>query len=118
MNKSDHEDNGSDSMPKFCKKCTRYLNDVLPKPSCYTYCPKNDPIKEIEYSLNNNQESILKICPKCQKKTLFWNKLQLLYECLICKRTYSVDALRLAYINDENNKNTTSYLEAGDGYDA
>lgn len=118
MKQSQNKEDDYNSIPKFCRTCTRYLNDVLPKPSCYTYCPKNDPIKEIETSLNNNQESVLKICPNCQKKTLFWNKFQLLYECLICKRNFSVDTLRIAYMNDANDKNSTGYLEAGDGYDA
>ena len=107
-------------LPESCRTCTSYLNQTLPKPSCYTFCPKNDPIQEIESSLNLNasRNSALKWCPKCHTQTLFWNKSQLVYECLVCKGTYTIKALKIAQLNAENERKHTGYLHAGDGYDA
>lgn len=103
-----------------CRTCTSYLNEKLPKPSCHTFCPKNNPVEDIEKSIrvNTTKFTSLDMCPKCYAKSLIWHKDRLIYECLNCDRTYTVKALENAQCNRRAESEAGGYLEAGDGYDA
>ena len=109
----DHEAmSGTQPMPESCRTCTEYLNQTLPKQSCYMRCPKNSPTEELENSLSHNVNPTkpLEICPKCERECLYWDKSQLMYECLVCKRTYTVKGLEIARVNAENEKKYPGYL--------
>jgi hypothetical protein len=95
-------------LPESCRICTRYLNEVLPEPSCYISCPKNDPIRDISASLSLNigHGTELEECPKCSKRALFWNKAKLIYECLNpqCMRTFTIATLKSARVNAQGER--------------
>jgi len=107
------------SIPEKCRTCTRFLNSQLPKPDCYVSCHKlknkeegevNFTIKTIDDKLKNNLDSSLKICPACGKKSLFWNKIALEYECL--NPTCKADSYEY-HKNDNVGEKYNPYLNDG-----
>jgi hypothetical protein len=102
-----------------CRTCTRFLNDQLPKPDCYDFCPKlnslkedevNTTIKTIDDKLKNSFDTALRICPECGKKSLFWNKITLEYECL--NLTCKLDSYK-HHKNDNVGEKHNRYLDDG-----
>ena len=120
MGKKRPKDNMPNPLPKSCRACTRYLNEVLPKPSCYTSCPKNNPVGDIEssLSLSTRTGAAFEVCPLCNTKALRWRKDALIYECLRCHGSWTVNALKIARYNAEWRGGDGGYLQARDGYDS